>query len=239
AVCGAVPQFFLDYYAMGKLKSKTAQEVVKGLIRGCKANGCSLIGGETAEMPGVYHGDDFDLAGSITGVVEKSKIVNKNNVKKGDILIGLPSNGLHTNGYSLVRKIFDTKQRLNQKYSGLNNTIGLELLNTHKSYLNIIQSSLQKFKINSISHITGGGIEGNTKRVVPKDLKIKIDYDSWERPAIFDIIQVKGNVDEKDMRRTFNLGIGLIFIIANKDADKFIKFLQSKKERSYVIGNIA
>ena len=239
AVCGAVPQFFLDYYAMGKLKSKTAQEVVKGLIRGCKANGCSLIGGETAEMPGVYHGDDFDLAGSITGVVEKSKIVNKNNVKKGDILIGLPSNGLHTNGYSLVRKIFDTKQKLNQKYSGLKNTIGLELLNTHKSYLNIIQSSLQKFKINSISHITGGGIEGNTKRVVPKDLKIKIDYDSWERPAIFDIIQVKGNVDEKDMRRTFNLGIGLIFIIAKKDADKFIKFLQSKKERSYVIGNIA
>lgn len=239
AVCGAVPQFFLDYYAMGKLKSKTAQEVVKGLIRGCKANGCSLIGGETAEMPGVYHGDDFDLAGSITGIVEKSKIVNKNNVKKGDVLIGLPSNGLHTNGYSLVRKIFDTKQKLNQKYSGLKNTIGLELLNTHKSYLNIIQSSLQKFKINSISHITGGGIEGNTKRVVPKNLKIKIDYDSWERPAIFDIIQVKGNVDEKDMRRTFNLGIGLIFIIANKDADKFIKFLQSKKERSYVIGNIA
>ncbi len=239
AVCGAVPQFFLDYYAMGKLKSKTAQEVVKGLIRGCKANGCSLIGGETAEMPGVYHDNDFDLAGSITGVVEKSKIVNKNNVKKGDVLIGLPSNGLHTNGYSLVRKIFDTKQKLNQKYSGLKNTIGLELLNTHKSYLNIIQSSLQKFKINSISHITGGGIEGNTKRVVPKELKIKIDYDSWERPAIFDIIQVKGNVDEKDMRRTFNLGIGLIFIIANKDADKFIKFLQSKKERSYVIGNIA
>lgn len=239
AVCGAVPQFFLDYYAMGKLKSKTAQEVVKGLIRGCKANGCSLIGGETAEMPGVYHGNDFDLAGSITGVVEKSKIVNKNNVKRGDVLIGLPSTGLHTNGYSLVRKIFDTKQKLNEKYSGLNNTIGLELLNTHKSYLNIIQSSLQKFKINSISHITGGGIEGNTKRVVPKNLKIKIDYDSWERPAIFDIIQVKGNVEEKDMRRTFNLGIGLIFIIANKDADKFIKFLQSKKERSYVIGSIA
>ncbi len=238
AVCGAVPQFFLDYYAMGKLKSKTAQEVVKGLIRGCKANGCSLIGGETAEMPGVYHGDDFDLAGSITGIVEKSKIVNKNNVKKGDVLIGLPSNGLHTNGYSLVRKIFDTKQKLNQKYSGLKNTIGLELLNTHKSYLNIIQSSLQKFKINSISHITGGGIEGNTKRVVPKNLKIKIDYDSWERPAIFDIIQVKGNVDEKDMRRTFNLGIGLIFIVAPKDVLRFRKFLKSQNETPLFIGNI-
>lgn len=239
AVCGAVPQFFLDYYAMGKLKSKTAQEVVKGLIRGCKLNGCSLIGGETAEMPGVYHDNDFDLAGSITGIVEKSKIVNKNNVKKGDVLIGLPSNGLHTNGYSLVRKIFDTKQKLNTRYAGLKNTIGLELLNTHKSYLEIIQSSLKKFKIKSISHITGGGIEGNTKRVVPKNLKIKIDYDSWERPAIFDIIQVKGNVDEKDMRRTFNLGIGLIFIVSPKDADKFIKFLQSQKAGSYVIGNIA
>jgi len=238
AVCGAVPQFFLDYYAVGKLKSKTAQEVVKGLIRGCKANGCSLIGGETAEMPGVYHDDDFDLAGSITGIVEKSKIVDKKNVKKGDVLIGIPSNGLHTNGYSLVRKIFDTKQKLNQKYSGLNRTIGLELLNTHRTYLDLIQSSLKKFKINSISHITGGGIEGNTKRVVPKNLKIKIDYDSWERPAIFDIIQVKGNVDEKDMRQTFNLGIGLIFIVSPKIADKFIKFLETKKETPQVIGEI-
>jgi phosphoribosylformylglycinamidine cyclo-ligase len=238
AVCGAVPQFFLDYYAVGKLKSKTAQEVVKGLIRGCKANGCSLIGGETAEMPGVYHDDDFDLAGSITGIVEKSKIVDKKNVKKGDVLIGIPSNGLHTNGYSLVRKIFDTKQKLNQKYSGLNKTIGLELLNTHRTYLDLIQSSLKIFKINSISHITGGGIEGNTKRVVPKNLKIKIDYDSWERPAIFDIIQVKGNVDEKDMRQTFNLGIGLIFIVSPKIADKFIKFLETKKETPQVIGEI-
>lgn len=238
AVCGAVPQFFLDYYAVGKLKSKTAQEVVKGLIRGCKANGCSLIGGETAEMPGVYHDNDFDLAGSITGIVEKSKIVDKKNVKKGDVLIGIPSNGLHTNGYSLVRKIFDSKQKLNHKYSGLNNTIGLELLNTHRTYLDLIQSSLKKFKINSISHITGGGIEGNTKRVVPKNLKIKVDYDSWERPAIFDIIQVKGNVDEKDMRRTFNLGIGLIFIVSQKTADKFIKFLQTKKEIPQVIGEI-
>jgi len=238
AVCGAVPQFFLDYYAVGKLKSKTAQEVVTGLIRGCKINGCSLIGGETAEMPGVYHGDDFDLAGSITGIVEKSKIVDKNNVKKGDVLIGLASNGLHTNGYSLVRKIFDTKEKLSQKYAGLKNPIGIELLNTHKSYLKIIQSSLKKFKINSISHITGGGIEGNTKRVVPQNLKIKVDYDSWDRPAIFDIIQVKGNVDEKDMRQTLNLGIGLIFIVSPKIVDKFTKFLTSQKEKHYIIGNI-
>lgn len=238
AVCGAVPQFFLDYYAVGKLKSKTAQEVVKGLIRGCKANGCSLIGGETAEMPGVYHDNDFDLAGSITGIVEKSKIVDKRNVKKGDVLIGIPSNGLHTNGYSLVRKIFDTKQKLNQKYSGLDKTIGIELLNTHRTYLDLIQRSLKKFKINSISHITGGGIEGNTKRVVPKNLKIKIDFDRWERPVIFDIIQVKGNVDEKDMRRTFNLGIGLIFIVSEKIADKFIKFLETQKETPQVIGEI-
>lgn len=238
AVCGAVPQFFLDYYATGRLKSRVAEEVVSGLIRGCKTNGCSLIGGETAEMPGVYHDDDFDLAGSITGVVEKSKIVNKNNVRKGDVLIGIESNGLHTNGYSLVRKIFDTKAKLNQRFAGLNNTIGLELLNTHRSYLDIIQKSLKKFKIKSISHITGGGIEGNTKRVVPKDLKINIDYDSWDRPAIFDIIQVKGNVDEKDMRRTFNLGIGLIFIVAPKDVEKFTKFLQTQKETFHTIGSI-
>lgn len=238
AVCGAVPQFFLDYYATGKLKSKVAEEVVKGLIKGCKTNGCSLIGGETAEMPGVYHNDDFDLAGSITGIVEKSKIVDKKNVKKGDVLIGLASNGLHTNGYSLVRKIFNTKEKLNQRYAGLNNTLGLELLNTHRSYLDIIQKALKKFKIKSISHITGGGIEGNTKRVVPKNLKIKIDYDSWDRPAIFDIIQVKGNVDEKDMRKTFNLGIGLIFIVAPKEVMKFRKFLTTQKETYYIIGNI-
>jgi phosphoribosylformylglycinamidine cyclo-ligase len=230
AVCGAVPLFFLDYYATGKLKSKDAVEVIKGIIRGCKNNNCSLIGGETAEMPGLYHGNDFDLAGAIVGIVEQNEIVNSKNVRSGNVLIGLESNGLHTNGFSLVRKIFDNKKKLNSFRD--------EYMKVHKSYLKIIQSSLTKFKINSISHITGGGIIGNTKRVVPKDLKINIDWNLWKRPAVFDLIQSKGNVSENDMRKTFNLGIGLIFIVDKNIYGEFTKFLKSKNEKPILIGYI-
>jgi phosphoribosylformylglycinamidine cyclo-ligase len=240
AVCGAVPLFFLDYYATGKLKSREAAEVIKGIIRGCKNNNCSLIGGETAEMPGIYSGNDFDLAGAITGIVDREKIINAGNVKPGDVLIGIASNGLHTNGYSLVRKIFDNKRNLRAKYSGLKGTMGEELLKVHRSYLELIQSSLRRFckGISSISHITGGGILGNTKRVVPKNLKINIDWNSWERPLIFDLLQKKGNVPEADMRKTFNLGIGLVFVIRQKTEKDFTKFLNSKKEKFYRIGTI-
>ncbi len=238
AVCGAVPLFFLDYYASGKLRSKDAVETIKGIIRGCKNNDCSLIGGETAEMPGVYSGNDFDLAGTVTGVVEQAGIISSVNVRKGDILIGLESNGLHTNGYSLIRKIFPDKKHLSRHYEELNNSLGNELLKVHRSYLKIIQSSLTKFKINSISHITGGGIIGNTKRVVPKNLKISIDWNSWQRPFIFDLIRKKGNVGESDMRRTFNLGIGLIFIVPQNIADNFHRFLKLKNESPHLIGEI-
>lgn len=238
AVCGAVPLYFLDYYATGKLKSLYATEVLKGIARGCLNNNCSLIGGETAEMPGLYRGDDFDLAGSITGIVEESKILKLANVKKGNVLIGLESNGLHTNGYSLVRKIFDNNKKLNQFHSELCNTVGQEFLKVHKSYLKIIQSSLDKFKINSISHITGGGIIGNTKRIVPKNLKIKLNWDSWNRPVIFELIQKYGNVPESEMRKTFNLGIGLIFIITAKVSGEFMNYLISKKEKPVIIGEI-
>ncbi|MBK8983317.1 MAG: phosphoribosylformylglycinamidine cyclo-ligase [Ignavibacteria bacterium] len=238
AVCGAVPMFFLDYYATGKLNSGEASEVIKGIVIGCIKNKCSLIGGETAEMPGVYHGNDFDLAGSITGIVSKKNIVNSSNVKKGNVLIGLRSNGLHTNGFSLVRKIFDSKKELNKKYPGLKSDLGSELLKVHRSYLEIIQSSLKKFKINSISHVTGGGIIGNTKRVVPKGLKISIDWKSWDRPEIFQLIQNKGNVSEADMRKTFNLGIGLIFIVSQNSVNDFMKFLKSKREDPVNMGII-
>ncbi|MEO8664925.1 MAG: phosphoribosylformylglycinamidine cyclo-ligase [Ignavibacteria bacterium] len=238
AVCGAVPLFFLDYYATGKLRSKDAVEVVRGIARGCVNNNCSLIGGETAEMPGIYSGNDFDLAGAIVGIVEQSKILNSENVKRGDVLIGLRSSGLHTNGYSLVRKIFDSNRKLRQFNHELKSTIAEALLKVHRSYLKIIQSSLAKFKINSISHITGGGIIGNTKRVVPKDLKVVVDWKSWKRPYIFDLIQAKGNVSEADMRRTFNLGIGLIFIVSKDVSVKLTDFLRSKKEKPVIIGYI-
>lgn len=236
AVCGALPQYFLDYYATGKLRSSEAVEVIKGIVRGCINNNCSLIGGETAEMPGVYRGNDFDLAGAIVGIVDKNKIINSQNVKPGNLLIGLSSDGLHTNGYSLVRKIFDNKAKLNKYYDELENTVGEELLKVHRSYLRIIQSSINKFKINSISHITGGGIIGNTKRVVPSGLKIKIDWSAWQRPFIFQLIQKKGDVSEDNMRRTFNLGIGLIFLVSMNTADEFIRYLKYKKEDPVIMG---
>lgn len=238
AVCGAVPLYFLDYYATGKLRSAEAVKVVEGLVRGCINNNCSLIGGETAEMPGLYHGNDFDLAGAVTGIVDKSKILDSKNVKNGDVLIGLPSSGLHTNGYSLVRKIFDNNNKLNKTIPGTKIKISSELLNVHRSYLNIIQSSLSKFKINSISHITGGGIIGNTKRVVPKDLEIIINWEAWKRPELFELIKSEGGVSENDMRKTFNLGIGLIFIINKNKAFEFAKYLKSKKETPVIIGYI-
>lgn len=238
AVCGAVPLYFLDYYAMGKLNVKDGTEVIKGLVKGCKTNGCSLIGGETAEMPGIYQGDDFDLAGSITGIVEKKNILDKKNVKRGDVLVGLASTGLHTNGYSLARKVFPTKQSLTKKYIGFKLTPGKELLKVHRSYLNIIQKSLKYFDIKAISHITGGGLEGNTKRVVPKDLKLNVDWFSWNRLPIFDLIQKLGKVDELEMRKTFNLGIGLVFIINKSEVDKFTKFLNRNNETNYIIGEV-
>ncbi|HRE40998.1 MAG TPA: phosphoribosylformylglycinamidine cyclo-ligase [Ignavibacteria bacterium] len=238
AVCGAVPMYFMDYYATGKLNVKNATEVINGLAKACKENNCSLIGGETAEMPGLYSGEDFDLAGSITGIVEKKKILDKKNVKKGDVLIGLESTGLHTNGYSLVRKIFNSKKDYNKYYDEFDNILGYELLQIHRSYLNIIQDVSSKFKINSISHITGGGIEGNTKRVIGKNQTLNINWKSWNRPEIFKLIQNKGNVDEKDMRKTFNLGIGLIFIVNKNSANKIFEYLIKKNESPYIIGEI-
>jgi len=237
AVCGAKPLYFLDYYATGKLRSSESLTVFKGLVKGCLANKVSLIGGETAEMPGLYAKNDFDLAGCIVGIAEKSKIINYNKVQKDDVLIGIESNGTHTNGYSLIRKIFGTKKKLNEYYPELRNKIGNEFLRPHKSYFPIIQNALANFRVKSISHITGGGIEGNTSRVIPKDRLLAIDWNSWERPPLFKIIQKKGSVPEADMRRTFNLGIGIIFIVSKRDAGKFARYLD-KKEKYHVIGEI-
>jgi phosphoribosylformylglycinamidine cyclo-ligase len=237
AVCGATPLFFLDYYAMGKLNVNNSVNVVKGLVRGCKNNSMSLIGGETAEMPGVYGDNDFDLAGTIVGIVDKKKIVNFEKVKKGDVLIGFESNGLHTNGYSLVRKVFSQRD-YKMKYPGLKSSLGSELLRVHKSYLNIIRKSLNNFNIKSFSHITGGGIIGNTKRVVPKGMILDIDWAAWKRPELFKLIQKKGNVPEADMRKTFNLGIGLVVIIDKKIVEKYISYWKKNKERTHIIGSI-
>ncbi|MBX7042637.1 MAG: phosphoribosylformylglycinamidine cyclo-ligase [Ignavibacteria bacterium] len=238
AVCGAVPMFFLDYFATGKLINKNAVQVVKGLARGCKNNGCSLIGGETAEMPGVYAGDDFDLAGSITGIVDRKRILDSSNVKAGDVLIGIRSNGLHTNGFSLVRKIFGTGKNLGRKFGKLPLPLGKELLKVHRSYLKVIQKSISLFKVCSIAHITGGGIAGNTSRIIPKGLHAEVIWNAWKHGEIFNVIRSAGGVPEEDMRRTFNLGIGLVFIVRKNQSEQFMRFLIAQKERPSMIGSV-
>jgi phosphoribosylformylglycinamidine cyclo-ligase len=238
AVCGASPLFFLDYLAFGKLKSKTAVDIVKGLVRGCKRNNCSLIGGETAEMPGVYKINDYDIAGTVIGAVEKNKIIDKKNVKPGDILIGLKSNGLHTNGYSLARKVLLKKYKLTRKINILGTTLGNEFLKVHKSYLKPIQAVTKKIRVSSISHITGGGIVGNTKRVVPRNMKIKLDWNAWKPQPIFELIQNVGKISDNEMRKVFNMGIGLIFIVRKRDTDSVLRILKNNKEKYYIIGEI-
>ena len=236
AVCGATPLFFMDYFAAGKLSSDVAEGVIGGFIKACRQNSCSLIGGETAEMPGLYRGDDFDLAGTIVGVVERKKIIDGKKIRSGDVLVGLPSTGLHTNGYSLARKIFIPRFSLGKYRSELGTTIGDALLAVHRSYLKPIRKLLSADIIHGMSHITGGGIVGNTKRVVPKGLRISVDWNSWSRPPLFSLIQELGKVPEKDMRRTFNLGIGMIFVVSQAKASSVLRLLKQLNEKPVVIG---
>lgn len=238
AVCGATPLFFLDYMAFGKLRSKVAIELMKGLTKGCRNNGCSLIGGETAEMPGLYSEHDYDIAGTIVGIAERKKLIDKQNVRSSDVLIGIASNGLHTNGYSLARKVLLNEFKLTEKIDELSCTLGEELLKVHRSYLSLIKDLMKKFRIHSFSHITGGGIAGNTKRVIPDRLKLDINWKSWKRNPIFGLIQRTGHISENEMRKVFNLGIGLVIIIDKKDTDNIIDLLKHKREKYFIIGKI-
>lgn len=238
-VCGARPLFFLDYFATGKLSADVAERVIRGFVRGCKENGCALIGGETAEMPGMYLSGEYDIAGTIVGVVDARRIIDGRKVRKGDVLIGIPSNGLHTNGYSLARKVLLEKYSLHTNVDKRGKTLGDDLLAVHRSYFKTVYPLLSKFEVKAMAHITGGGIEGNTLRVVPKALKPKIDWHAWERPALFRLIQKTGNVPEEDMRKTFNLGVGLIFIVSASNADRMVSVLRKKREKPFVMGEIA
>ncbi len=238
AVCGAEPQYFMDYLAFGKLEPDKAEQIIKGFSIACKENGVALIGGETAEMPGLYSPDEYDLSGTIVGIVEKEKIIDGSGVKKGDVLIGLPSTGLHTNGYSLARKVLFDRFKLEDKLEEFEGTLGEELLKIHKSYLKTINILKENLAIAAFSHITGGGIIGNTKRVVPENLSIKIDWNSWDVPPIFKLIQKTGEIDDAEMRHVFNLGIGLIAILNKNDADKAIELLKSVDESGVIIGEI-
>ena len=187
--CGAKPLFFLDYFATGKLKTEVAVDVISGFAIACKENNCALIGGETAEMPSIYSEGEYDISGTIVGIVDKEKIIDGKKIRKGDILIGLPSNGLHTNGYSLARAVLLKKYQVDTYLEELGETLGDSLLKIHKSYLKVIYRFIEENLINGISHITGGGILGNTNRIIPNGLQIKIDWDSWKIPSIFDLIQ--------------------------------------------------
>ena len=238
AVCGAEPLFFLDYMAFGKLDPATAAEIVKGFSIACKENGCALIGGETAEMPGIYQIGDYDLSGTIVGIVEKSKIISGENITSGDLLIGIPSSGLHTNGYSLARKVLQEKYKLTDRDSLLKKKIGDELLSVHRSYLELIKSIKKKIAVKGISHITGGGIVGNTKRILPKKLKLKIDWNNWEVPAIFNLIQETGEISDEEMREVFNMGVGLIFIVAKDDVETTLNLAKELNEKAILIGEV-
>ena len=237
-VCGAKPLFFLDYIAMGKMEPETVEEIVSGIVEACVENDCSLIGGETAEMPGFYKPGEYDVAGTIVGVVEKEKIINGSKIKPNDVLIGLPSNGLHTNGYSLARAVLFEHYKIDDYIPELGTTLGEELLKIHKSYLKPVLKIIENFEINGMAHITGGGIVGNVSRIIPEGLTLKIDWKSWERPPVFDLIQKLGSIAEDEMRKTFNLGVGLVLIVDKDLVDRVIYGLKLEGEKPFVMGEV-
>lgn len=238
AVCGATPLYFMDYFATGKLQPDIATEVIEGFAIACVENGCALIGGETAEMPSMYAEGEFDLAGTIVGVVEREQMVTGENSAAGDILIGLPSTGLHTNGYSLARAVLFPKHAPDEMVADGDQTLADALLAVHRSYLNVIQQTISLPGIHAYSHITGGGIEGNTRRVVREPLSLKIDWSAWERPAIFRMIAREGNVPEDALREALNLGIGLVIVVAKDAADGLIAKLRALGEMPIVVGEV-
>ena len=238
AVCGAKPLFFLDYFSTGKLEQHVGVDVVKGFAKACKENGVALIGGETAEMPDIYDEGEFDLAGTIVGIVDEEKVINGSNIQKGDVLLGFKSSGLHTNGYSLARKALFSKYQVENYVEDLGCTIGDELLKVHRSYLSLITELKELDGVNGFSHITGGGMVGNTKRILPEGLKLDIDWEGWERPAVYNLIQEIGNVPEEDMQATFNLGIGLVAVVSESEVETVTKKAEELGEEVFVVGSV-
>ncbi len=239
AVCGAQPLFFLDYFSTGRLRPDVAAEVVRGFAVACKENGCALIGGETAEMPDLYAEGEYDLAGTIVGLVDKRHILDGSRVQAGDVLLGFPSTGLHTNGYSLARKVlfehFDVHDRP-EMLAG--ESVGEALLRVHRSYLRPIRALVQQDLAHALVHVTGGGIPGNTARVMPEGLGFEVEYGAWPRPPLFSLIQDLGEVPEDDMRRTFNLGIGLIALVPGNVIDEARRRLEGMGERVIRLGQV-
>lgn len=239
-VQGAQPLFFLDYFATGKLQPEVLVEVVKGLSEACQEAGCALLGGETAEMPGMYAEGEYDLAGVMVGIVEREAIIDGSKVQPGDAVIGLASNGLHTNGYSLARYVlFEVaNMHIDSYVPELGTSLGEELLRPHRSYLRPLAAALPLFDIHAMAHITGGGFYENIPRVLPSDCRVVIDRRAWEVPYIFRLIQERGNVPDPEMFRTFNMGIGMVVIVPREQSLGLVEFLQLQGESAMLIGEV-
>ncbi len=234
--CGAKPLFFLDYYATGKLNTDSTVDLISGFVKACRENDCALIGGETAEMPSIYSEGEYDISGTIVGIVDKEKIVDGKNITEGDVLIGLKSTGLHTNGYSLARSVLFPKFRHDDKPEELDTTIGEALLAVHKSYLKTVHPLVEEKLLKGISHITGGGIVGNTKRIMPQGRTLNVDWNSWVIPPIFKLIQKTGSISDEEMRKVFNLGIGMILIVSPEKVDTVLK--RTSDNNPLIIGDV-
>ncbi len=240
AVQGAMPLFFLDYFAVGKLNARVAAEVVSGIARGCRENKCALIGGETAEMPGMYSAGEYDLAGFIVGAVERKKMITGSSIRAGDVLIGLPSTGLHTNGYSLARKLlFEVAGHAPRTMlAEIEGSIADELLKIHRSYLKPIRALHDAGVLKGAAHITGGGITDNTPRILPKGLGALVYRGSWPVLPIFELLRRIGDIEQDDWRRTFNLGVGMILVISRRNLAEAAKILKKLREPWHQIGEI-
>lgn len=234
---GAKPLFFLDYIATGKLVAENINQIVGGIVDGCKMAGCALIGGETAEMPGMYAEDDYDLAGFSVGIADKAKIISGQNVKAGDVLIGISSSGVHSNGYSFIRKIFlDTyNYKLDQHIEELGMNLGEALLTPTKIYVKLVLDLLKQYDIKSIAHITGGGVIENITRVIPDGLGLDIKTDSWEKPPIFKMIEGFNIVEKRELHKSFNMGIGIVFIVNKEDAPQLVDYINNREQEKIEI----
>ncbi len=237
---GAEPLFFLDYFATGKLRSKVCLEVIRGVAAGCRLAGCTLIGGETAEMPSFYRDGEYDLAGFAVGVVEKDRVPDPEAIAPGDLLLGLHSSGLHSNGYSLARKVLLELKglKLRTRLSQLGRTLGEELLEPTRIYAEVIRRLVQNYSIKGIAHITGGGIPGNLPRILPRGRRAWVQRRSWPAPAIFELIQKSGPVSQPEMDRTFNNGLGMILVVGKRDCDGVQRSLKRMREKYSLIGEI-
>jgi phosphoribosylformylglycinamidine cyclo-ligase len=239
-VQGARPLFFLDYFATGKLDPLVVEQVVKGLAQACRENGCALLGGETAEMPGLYQPGDFDLAGNIVGIVEQKQLIDGRRIRPGDVILGLPSTGLHTNGYSLARQIFFQKLKFTPQtfVPELSLSVGLELLKVHRSYAPAVLPLLQRVPVHGLAHITGGGFIDNIPRILPMGCRAVIQRGTWPILPIFQYLQRQGDLPENTLYRSFNMGIGLVLVLSGRQAKQAMELLHAWHEPVYVLGRI-